>query len=289
MLGLVCTWRRGRGAKSTKETHWLKVSGANQVQRALFLVPERDQVQVRAAIDAQGKRIASTGFRDFGASEIRWVRVTAVSRQPFEGPVYSLKVAGSQTAVTGGGLVAGQCFPKDVSSLKMLAGNTGYHFQLLNSVIEVNELQKRRVVGKLQKHLGSLVGKRVALLGLAFKPDTDDMREASSLVLAARLQGEGAEVVAYDPVAKEAASELLQSVELADSALAALEGADAAILVTEWGEFAEVDWSAAAKAMANPLLIDGRNYLEPRKLRDAGFTYEGIGRAAGAGASTPAG
>ena len=99
----------------------------------------------------------------------------------------------------------GSCFPKDVSALKMLAGNTGYHFQLLNAVIEVNELQKRRVVGKLQKHLGSLLGRRIALLGLAFKPDTDDMREASSLVLAARLQGEGAEVVAYDPVAGERA------------------------------------------------------------------------------------
>ena len=84
----------------------------------------------------------------------------------------------------------------------MLAGNTGYHFQLLNSVIEVNELQKRRVISKLTKHLGSLVGKRVALLGLAFKPNTDDMREASSLVLSARLQGEGATVVAYDPVAE---------------------------------------------------------------------------------------
>ena len=101
----------------------------------------------------------------------------------------------------------GSCFPKDVSALKMLAGNTGYHFQLLTAVIEVNELQKRRVVGKLEKHLGSLIGKRVALLGLAFKPDTDDMREASSLVLAARLQGEGAEVVAYDPVAAERAAE----------------------------------------------------------------------------------
>ena len=95
----------------------------------------------------------------------------------------------------------GSCFPKDVSALKMLAGNTGYHFQLLNAVIEVNELQKRRVVGKLRKRLGSLLGRRIALLGLAFKPDTDDMREASSLVLAARLHGEGAEVVAYDPVA----------------------------------------------------------------------------------------
>ena len=88
----------------------------------------------------------------------------------------------------------GTCFPKDVDALKQLAGNTGYHFQLLSAVIEVNELQKRRVVGKLKRHLGSLAGKRIALLGLAFKPDTDDMREASSLVLAARLEGEGAEV-----------------------------------------------------------------------------------------------
>ncbi len=90
----------------------------------------------------------------------------------------------------------GSCFPKDVSALKQLAGNSGYHFQLLNAVIEVNELQKRRVIKKLSKHLGSLVDKRIALLGLAFKPDTDDLREASSLVLAPRLQGEGAQVVA---------------------------------------------------------------------------------------------
>ncbi|HEY7455862.1 MAG TPA: UDP-glucose/GDP-mannose dehydrogenase family protein [Solirubrobacterales bacterium] len=172
----------------------------------------------------------------------------------------------------------GSCFPKDVSALKMLAGNTGYHFQLLNAVIEVNELQKRRVVQKLLGRLGSLVGKRVALLGLAFKPETDDMREASSLVLAARLQGEGAEVVAYDPVAAEAARDLLDGVELRDSALAALDGADAAVLVTEWGEFAELDWAEAAKRMAQPLLIDGRNFLDAEMLRRAGFEYEGIGR-----------
>jgi UDPglucose 6-dehydrogenase len=172
----------------------------------------------------------------------------------------------------------GSCFPKDVSALKMLAGNTGYHFQLLTAVIEVNELQKRRVVGKLEKHLGSLIGKRIALLGLAFKADTDDMREASSLVLAARLQGEGAEVVAYDPVASERAAELLGSVEMADSAMAALGGADAAVLVTEWKEFAELDWTAAAERMARPLIVDGRNFLDPKALTDAGFEYEGIGR-----------
>jgi UDPglucose 6-dehydrogenase len=172
----------------------------------------------------------------------------------------------------------GSCFPKDVSALKMLAGNTGYHFQLLNSVIEVNELQKRRVISKLTKHLGTLIGKRVALLGLAFKPNTDDMREASSLVLSARLQGEGATVVAYDPVAERPAGELLPSVELADAPAEALAGADAAILVTEWPEFAELDWAELAGQMANPLLVDGRNFLDPETMRAAGFTYEGIGR-----------
>jgi UDPglucose 6-dehydrogenase len=179
----------------------------------------------------------------------------------------------------------GSCFSKDVSALKQLAANTGYHFQLLNAVIEVNELQKRRVINKLQEKLGPLTGKRVALLGLAFKPDTDDMRGASSLVLAGRLQGEGATVVGYDPVASRRAGEVLPDVEMATSALAALDGADAAILVTEWPEFAELDWSQAARQMAHPLLIDGRNFLDPVRMRAAGFDYAGIGRGGAAEAA----
>jgi UDPglucose 6-dehydrogenase len=173
----------------------------------------------------------------------------------------------------------GSCFPKDLKSLKQLAGNTGYHFQLLTAVIEVNELQKRRVLKKLEKHLGSLAGRKVALLGLAFKPDTDDMREASSLVLASRLKGEGATVTGYDPVAEQTARDLLPDVEFCASAGDALDGADAVVLVTEWPEFAELDWRALRERMATPVLIDGRNFLDPAALRDAGFTYEGIGRA----------
>src|SRR5207249_5791502 len=116
----------------------------------------------------------------------------------------------------------GSCFPKDISFLKLLAGNSGYHFQLLNAVIEVNELQKRRVVSKLQKHLDALRGKRIALLGLAFKPHTDDLREAPSIVLASRLLAEGAEIVAWDPVAD--ASRILNGVEFAATGLEAVEG-----------------------------------------------------------------
>jgi UDPglucose 6-dehydrogenase len=174
----------------------------------------------------------------------------------------------------------GSCFPKDVSALKLLAGNSGYHFQLLNAVIEVNELQKRRVIRKLQKHLGTLVGKRIALLGLAFKANTDDMREASSLVLSSRLQGEGAIVSAYDPLAEEEARKLMHGVHFADSALGALDGADAVVLVTEWPEFAELDWAAARERVAGAVVIDGRNHLDPQAVRAAGFVYEGVGRGA---------
>ena len=280
-LGVVCAWQRGRTSMSTKETHWLTVSGADQVERAIQLVPEADRAGVIKSLRRQAKRIRPTGFRRFGDSAIGWVRVREARKSKWRGSVYSLEVPGSQTVATSGGLIAHNCFPKDVSALKMLAGNSGYHFQLLGAVIEVNELQKRRVVQKLQKRLGSLVGKRVALLGLAFKPNTDDMREASSLVLSARLEGEGAEVVAYDPVAADGAREQLAGVEFSDSAMAALEGADAAILVTEWPEFAELDWRAAAEKMARPLLVDGRNFLDAGRLEEAGFEYEGIGRAAG--------
>jgi len=183
----------------------------------------------------------------------------------------------------------GSCFGKDVSALKTLAANSGYHFQLLNSVIEVNELQKRRVVQKLERHLGSLAGRKVALLGLAFKPHTDDMRAASSLVLAARLQGEGATVRGYDPVAEQRARELLPEVEFCESVDETLEDADAAILVTEWPEFAELDWGSLRQRMATPLLIDGRNFLDPAALRSAGFTYEGMGRAGGLDSGEPQG
>jgi UDPglucose 6-dehydrogenase len=176
---------------------------------------------------------------------------------------------------------SGSCLPKDVSGLKQLAGNSGYHFQLLTSVIEVNELQKRRLVGKLADHLGSLIGKRIALLGLAFKPHTDDMREAASLVLSARLQSEGARVVGYDPVAEDRARKLLPFVDMAQSSLDAVDGADAAVLVTEWPEFAELDWGEVAKRMKKPLLVDGRNFLDAETVRAAGLIYEGVGRPSG--------
>ncbi|HEV7132322.1 MAG TPA: UDP-glucose/GDP-mannose dehydrogenase family protein [Gaiellaceae bacterium] len=178
----------------------------------------------------------------------------------------------------------GSCFPKDVTSLKQLAGNSGYQFMLLHAVWEVNELQKRRVVQKLEKHLGALRGKKVALLGLAFKPNTDDMREAPSRVIAYRLLSEGAEVRAWDPVARPAD---LRGIELCDSILDAVRDADAAVIVTEWPELRAVLSAEVRDAMARPVLIDGRNLLDPAEAHAAGFVYEGIGRPKHASPAVP--
>jgi UDPglucose 6-dehydrogenase len=172
----------------------------------------------------------------------------------------------------------GSCFGKDVTALKKLAANTGYQFQLLNASLEVNELQKRRIVAKLQKHLGRLVGKRIGLLGLAFKPDTDDMRDAASLVLAARLQAEGARVTAFDPVAEDVARGLITGVEFCPSAMDCVEGCDAIVLVTEWRQFGELDLAEVARCMRGRLVLDGRNFFDPAAIRSAGLTYEGVGR-----------
>jgi UDPglucose 6-dehydrogenase len=170
----------------------------------------------------------------------------------------------------------GSCFPKDSLALKQLASNSGYHFQLLSAVIEVNELQKRRVINKLKRHLGSLRGTCVALLGLAFKAGTNDLREAPSLVLASRLLAEGAEVRAWDPVAD--ARDLIHGATFCDTVTEAVRGADAAVIVTEWPELRDLARSEIRDAMRRPLIIDGRNLLDPAEVRSVGFAYEGIGR-----------
>ncbi|WP_214106570.1 UDP-glucose dehydrogenase family protein [Acrocarpospora catenulata] len=172
----------------------------------------------------------------------------------------------------------GSCFPKDSEALRQLASNTGYHLQLLSAVIEVNNLQKRRAIQRLKDELGTLTGMRVALLGLTFKPGTDDMREAPSTVLASRLLAEGAEVHCWDPMARPAEVEPWRSTLQHVSPELAVEGADAAIVVTEWPQLKEVDWARAVSMMRRPLLFDGRNLLNPGAMRALGFTYISVGR-----------
>jgi UDPglucose 6-dehydrogenase len=281
-LGIVARLKVGRTSKSTVDTSWLVISGGAQVEELLDLVRPGDRQAIEESLGST-KRIAPTGYRREGGTA--WARVATVTPDRYSGFVYSLEVPPTHTFVTSGGLVTSNCFPKDSLALKQLAANSGYHFQLLNAVIEVNELQKRRVIGKLKQRLGSLRGRRIALLGIAFKPNTDDVRESPSLVLAGRLIAEGAHVVAWDPIVDGTA--VLPDAEIAATPLEALGGADGAILATAWPELRDLDWADAAAAMRTPFLVDGRNMLDPAELRAAGFEYAGVGRNSGAGSTEP--
>jgi UDPglucose 6-dehydrogenase len=172
----------------------------------------------------------------------------------------------------------GSCFPKDVKALAHMAAIHGCHPQLLRAVIEINRDQRRRVVQTLRDILGTLHGKTVGVLGLAFKPNTDDMREAPAVEIIHLLQNEGALVKAYDPVAVERAREIMPEVTYCDDAYEAAKGSDALVVVTDWNEFKHLDMARIRASMAQPVLIDGRNIYEPTKMQAFGFMFRGIGR-----------
>jgi UDPglucose 6-dehydrogenase len=259
-------------ASELAESDWLPIVDLARANRSRY--PQR--VPVLATGDTVEATAPALWSAEIEQAHVGWVSVEGLSSHPYDDYVYSFEIPPTHTFVTTGGLVTHNCFPKDSLALKQLASNSGYHFQLLAAVIEVNELQKRRIIGKLQRHLGPLRGKTVALLGLAYKPDTDDMREAPSIVLAARLLAEGAHVRGWDPVADIAA--LPGDVESASSIVEAVTDADAAVIVTEWNELRTLVSKEVREAMRNPLIIDGRNLLDPAETIAAGFTYEGIGR-----------
>ena len=176
----------------------------------------------------------------------------------------------------------GSCFPKDVKALRASAASLGYEAELMNAVENVNNRQKRILIDKIERHFdGDLDGRTIALWGLAFKPNTDDMRDASSRVLMEGLWELGCSVRAYDPVAQDEARRIYgerDDLILCASAEEALEGADALAIVTEWREFRSPDFDAIREALRNPVIFDGRNLYEPSHLKEAGFSYYAIGR-----------
>ena len=174
----------------------------------------------------------------------------------------------------------GSCFPKDVKALTWMAETKGCHPQLLRAVMEINRDMRRQVVIKLREIFGNLRGKTIAVWGLAFKANTDDVREAAALDIIHILQTEGAKIRAYDPVAMENARRSNPAIAFCNDAYATAEHADALVLVTEWNEFKQLDMQRVAASMNRRVLIDGRNLYEPSKMREIGFEYRGIGRAA---------
>jgi UDPglucose 6-dehydrogenase len=173
----------------------------------------------------------------------------------------------------------GSCFPKDVAALRSIAREYDHEPVLLDAAVTVNERQRKQVIAKLQRDLHTLKGKRVALLGLAFKPNTDDLREAPSLQIAKALEKRGARAVGYDPVAGKKAAELLPNLKVVFDPYEALSGAHAAVVVTEWEEIRNLDLQRVATLMEQPkLLVDGRNVYDPRSVRNADLLYRGFGR-----------
>ena len=173
----------------------------------------------------------------------------------------------------------GSCFPKDVKAMMKFASSKNYQFEILQAVETVNERQKLRLMGKMKQHFGVLRGKRIAVWGLAFKPKTDDMREAPSVPLIRSLLEAGADVTAYDPEAAKVARTIFgDRIDVKDKSYDALAGADGLAIVTEWHEFREPDWSRIKKLLKTPVIFDGRNIYNPEQLRGLGFTYYSMGR-----------
>ena len=172
----------------------------------------------------------------------------------------------------------GSCFPKDVLALHHMAATSGCHPQLLQAVMDINKDARYRFVNKVETLLGDLSDKVIGVLGLAFKPNTDDMREAPSVDIIAYLEEKGAHVKAYDPVAIERASELMPTVTFCATAYDAAKEADALLIVTEWNEFKQLDWSRLREFMRTPVVVDGRNLYEQQDMAKHGFVYWGVGR-----------
>ncbi|QAY18839.1 nucleotide sugar dehydrogenase [Halorubrum ezzemoulense] len=266
-LGIVPSYKTSQSAKSTRPAHFLRVSSKRQIAalKELFLPEEQDRIDDR--LDAYDRDIAPTGHTADGGFTSVPVRDVTVEETTTD--VYSLEVAEDHTFVTTDGLVVHNCFPKDTNAIIAAAKDTGYDPELLEAAVRVNDGQPDRLLALLDDHV-DVRGERVAVLGLSFKSGTDDVRNSRAIPVIKGLQARGATVVAYDPVATENMRAHFPDVEYADSAAAALDGASACVVCTDWDEFAALD--AEFDAMDAPIVVDGRRIIERRD----GLTYEGL-------------
>jgi UDPglucose 6-dehydrogenase len=265
-LGIVPSYKTSQSKKSTQLAHFLRVSSKRQVAalKDMFLPAERKKIEARLDKTADIEPIGHTVGDDFTTVPINEIEVLEDETE-----VYSLEVGDNHTFVTTDGLVVHNCFPKDTSAIAQHAREAGYEPRMLEAAIEVNDRQPERLLSLLDEHV-DVAGKRVAVLGLSFKPGTDDIRNSRAIPVIEGLQERGAAVVAYDPVATESMRERFPDVTYAESAAAALDGAYGAVVVTDWDEFTTLD--EAFDAMAEQVVVDGRRVVRRRE----GITYEGL-------------
>ncbi len=266
--------------KSKQAAYILRVSGCEQIAALKDAFGDKRRAQIEGVLAGSQRHIQQGGFERHGP--FATLKVREVKREDVETMVYSMETS-TGTLIASSGLISHNCFPKDVKALAHMGAEAGLHPQLLNAVMEINQDQRRRVVDKLVSLLGGLRGAAIGILGLAFKPNTDDMRDAPSVDIIRWLLAQGAEVRAYDPVATETAQQAMAGlpVTYCKTSYEVAEGADALVVVTEWNEFKSLNMLRIRDSMRRPILIDGRNVYEPAEMQRLGFTYRGMGRASG--------
>jgi UDPglucose 6-dehydrogenase len=278
--GVVPSIRTRMMNKSTHVAYVLRVSGYEQIALLKDVFGEKQRAKIEAILAGYQGRIHQRGFTRHGPFATLTVR--AVTQEEVDTTVYSMETS-TGTLIASSGLISHNCFPKDVKALAHMGDEAGLHPQLLNAVMEINQDQRRLVIDKLVSLLGGLRGTTIGILGLAFKPNTDDMREAASADIIRWLLAQGACVRAYDPVATESAQQVLKGLDVTycKTSYEVAEGSDALVVVTEWNEFKSLNMSRIHASMRRPVLIDGRNVYEPAEMQRLGFIYRGMGRASG--------
>ncbi len=284
-IGVIPSIRTRWMNKSKQEAYILRVSGYEQIALLKDAFGDKRHVHIESLLASYQRHIQPHGYERHGSFATLTVR--EVEHEDVETTVYSMETS-TGTLIASSGLISHNCFPKDVRALAHMADDAGLHPQMLNAVMEINHDQRRLVVTKLTSILGSLRGCTIGILGLAFKPNTDDMREAPSVDIIRWMTNQGADVRVYDPVAAHTAREAFKRegihedvIFFCQSAYEVAEGVDALVIVTEWNEFKSLNMPQIRHAMRRPIVIDGRNVYEAAEMNRLGFIYRGMGRGTG--------
>jgi len=276
-LGVVPSIRTRWMNKSTRPAYILRVSGFTQLSMLQDVFGNKHRAQIEAVLAGYRRHIRQRGFSRYGAYAA--LTVHAIEYEDVSTTVYSLETS-TGTLIASSGLICHNCFPKDVLALAHMAQEKGRHPQLLQTVMDINADQRKTILVKVRELLdGALKGKTIGLLGLAFKPNTDDMRDAPSIDLARWIIEDGGTAKGYDPVAMATARAAMPATfTFANDPYELAAGCDALILVTEWNEFKQLDFKRIRAAMKSPVLVDGRNVYDSPAMGKLGFKYRGVGR-----------
>ncbi|MEP7286499.1 MAG: nucleotide sugar dehydrogenase [Chloroflexota bacterium] len=274
-LGIVPSIRVRWMNKSTQPAYILRVSGYDQLTILTNVFGEKRREKMETVLAGYQRHIKQRGF--VRTESYAALTVIAIEYEQVETSVYSLETS-TGTVIASSGLIAHNCFPKDVKALAYMAQVNGTHPELLEAVMGINETQRKQIVLKLQDMLGNVEGKTIGILGLAFKQDTDDIRESPAIVIAGLLNDLKAKVRGYDPVASENVARMAPYIELCSDPYAMANGSDALVVATPWNEFKSLDMQKIHDEMKQPIMIDGRNLYDGLQMKEIGFKYRGVGR-----------